>query len=262
VECEVHVLTSFWDWDLAVWGIKSFYHHAGVDWPLVIHDGGGIDESVSDLLRRHFPESRIISAAEADIRVQERLEPPGFRALIRGRQVYNLMKKAIDFGVLCRARNVLLLDSDVLFFRHPTELIRSAQVETRRIILLRDYEDSYSIPRTAATEWFGVELPTCINSGLGVIPTGIIDLEFLDRVFASEKIPLDKDGFAEQTILALLAGKVGFAYLPDEYQVATGPVDLRRAGHVARHYVGPVKRLFFDEGVPHLARTTDMLEAQ
>ena len=49
VPCEVHVLTSAYDWDLAVWGIKSFYNTSGVDWPLVIHDGGGLTaENMAD----------------------------------------------------------------------------------------------------------------------------------------------------------------------------------------------------------------------
>ena len=76
---------------------------------------------------------------------------------------------------------MLLLDSDVIFITHPAQLVHLGHTETNRIVLLRDYEDSYSIDRADAPGWFGVELPECINSGLGVIPTHLVDLPFLDR---------------------------------------------------------------------------------
>jgi len=254
IPCEVHVLTSAYDWDLAVWGIKSFYCTTGVDWPLVIHDGGGLTAESMAKLREHFPNSWVVTAQEADRLVGKKLARGGLAAVADGRARYNLMKKVIDFAVLASAPRVLLLDSDVLFFTHPAELVRLGHTETNRIVLLRDYQDSYSIDRADAQGWFGVELPECINSGLGVIPTHLVDLPFLDRVFAMNKVPLDKDGFAEQTVLGLLVGRAGATYLPDKYVVVTHPVDLANAGQVARHYVGPVKELFFDEGVPYLVK--------
>ena len=59
---------------------------------------------------------------------------------------------------------------------------------------------------------------------------------------------------ADQTVLGLLARRAGVTYLPDKYVVATHPVDLANAGQVARHYVGLVKELFFDKGIPYLVK--------
>src|SRR5262245_8830987 len=241
IPCEVHILTSAFDWDLAVWSIKSFYHYSGVDWPLVIHDGGGIAGEPLVALQRHFPAARIVSAQEADRAVNARLMEEGFEAIARTRARFNLMRKVIDTALLASVPRILLLDSDVLFFARPNELLDLAQSEDNRIVLLRDYQDSYSINRADAVNWFGADLPTCIKSGLGVIPTKLIDLRFLERVFASEKIPLDRDGFAEQTALALLVGRCGPAYLPQRYNVVTGRADLAERQFTARHYVNPVK---------------------
>ena len=152
VPCEVHVLTSAYDWDLAVWGIKSFYNTSGVDWPLVIHDGGGLTAENMAELRGHFPNSWVVSAQEADRLVGEKLAVGGLAAVADVRARCRLMKKVIDFAVLVSAPRVLLLDSDVIFITHPAQLVHLGHTETNRIVLLRDYEDSYSIDRADARD--------------------------------------------------------------------------------------------------------------
>src|SRR5208337_4519524 len=96
VPCEVHVLISAYDWDLAVWGIKSFYNTSGVDWPLVIHDGGGLTAENMAELRGHFPNSWVVSAQEADRLVGEKLAVGGLAAVADVRARCRLMKKVID----------------------------------------------------------------------------------------------------------------------------------------------------------------------
>ena len=258
---EVHVLTSSWDWDLAIWGLKSFYYQAQVDLPLVIHDGGGLSPEHVHTLQQHFPDARIILAPEADRLVNAKLQAGGFQATIRGRARFNLMKKVLDFALLSDAPRILLLDSDILFFSRPTELLQLLATENDRIVLMRDYQDSYSVDRAVSKELFGYELPSCINSGLGVIPTAQVDLPFIEEVFAGGRLPLDRDGFAEQTLLALLAVRCGVGCLSDSYEVVTGPRDIAAGGQVARHYVGPVKELFFDEGVPYLVKSSGLLQS-
>lgn len=258
---EVHVLTSSWDWDLAIWGLKSFYYQAQVDLPLVIHDGGGLSPEHVRTLQQHFPDARIILAPEADRLVNAKLQAGGYQATIRGRATYNLMKKVIDFAVLSDAPRILLLDSDILFFSRPTELLQLLATENDHIVLMRDYQDSYSVDRAVSKGLFGYELPSCINSGLGVIPTAKIDLPFIEEIFSGGRLPLDRDGFAEQTLLALLAARCGVGCLPESYEVVTGPRDIAAGGQIARHYVGPVKELFYDEGVPYLVKSSGVLQS-
>jgi hypothetical protein len=135
-----------------------------------------------------------------------------------------------------------------LFFKKPDHLLRISQENNPQIHLLRDYQNSYSINSDVSKFELGLSLPDTINTGLAVIPKSAIDFDFMETIFDKSVIPLDQDGFAEQTVLALLASQAGFEYFPEDYKVVTCPSANR--DEILRHYVGPVKRLFFDEGVP------------
>jgi hypothetical protein len=246
--CEVHILTSAWDWDLALWALHSFYHWTSVDWPLVVHDGGGLGPREWAIFRSHFPNARFLPASQADVLVNKWLAERDLSSTIHARANYNLMRKVIDTAITCQARRYILLDSDVLFFKKPDHLLRIAQENNPQIHLLRDYQNSYSINSDVSKFELGLSLPDTINTGLAVIPKSAIDFEFMETIFDKSVIPLDQDGFAEQTVLALLASQAGFEYLPEVYKVVTCPSSNR--DEILRHYVGPVKRLFFDEGVP------------
>lgn len=246
--CEVHILTSAWDWDLAFWALHSFYHWTSVDWPLVVHDGGGLGPREWAIFRSHFPNARFLPASQADVLVNKWLAERNLSSTIHARANYNLMRKVIDTAITCQAPRYILLDSDVLFFQNPSHLTRLAQDKDQKIHLLRDYQDSYSIDSDAAQIQLGIKLPATINTGLAFIPKASINFKFAETIFQKKVIPLNRDGFAEQTILALLASLSGFEYLPEDYKVVTGPSISR--SDTFRHYVGPVKRLFFDEGVP------------
>jgi hypothetical protein len=243
---------------MALWALKSFYYHAPVDWPLVLHDGGGFTPAIRAALLHHFPNVRILDWDQATKAVEESLAQQNLSAIARARKSSALLRKLIDCKVLGCTQNVLLLDSDVLFFQTPLEVIEAGESNLNRFLFNRDYLSSYSIGPEQSRAGLGLELPDCINSGLGVFPTGLIDLKFIEEICASGQVLLNS--FTEQTLFALLAARSGFEYLSDRYAVLTGPVDIAAMGLVSRHYVSPVRNLFFDEGIPHLKKVTKMLQ--
>jgi len=257
-ECEVHILTCGWDGQLAVWAVQSFYHFAGVDWPLVFHDGGGLTPAVVAALRRVFPDARVIDAVTADRLVADRLGADRYPATLAARRNHPNFKQAIDYALLADSPRVLGMDSDVLFFEPPAELVRLART-TDRFVYLRDLEDSYSVASADAEEWFGCALSPRVNIGLGVIPTALFDPEFVDRLLASGKLMESRGEFANQTVLALHAGRSGLIHLPDDYAMATGPLPAGATWPIVRHYAGPTRQLFFDEGLPYFTRVADVL---
>jgi hypothetical protein len=248
--CEVHVLTSAWDWDLALWAVGSFYHFSEVNWPLVVHDGGGMRPEWFARFEQLFPGCRVVSCTEANELVNSTFQNRLLPATLHARTNCKLMRKVIDTAVVCQASRYVLLDSDVLFFQKPCHLLNLLKGTDGIMHLLRDYQDSYSIEPEAAIKELGIQLPPEINTGLALIPKLSVDFQAIEDIFAKRMIPLDKDGFAEQTVLALLAQRHGFDYLPSDYAVVTGPLGKQESPGVCRHYVGPVKKLFFDEGVP------------
>ena len=260
--CEVRIMTWRGDWRLALWAAKSFYHFARVEWPITFHDGGGLDRRITRELVCHFPNARVIGWDEATRMVEPELLEAGFSNVARARRANVMVRKLVDFAFLAAAPNMMCMDSDVLIVGRPDELIRLGEGRPDTLWFNRDSHDMYSITREQAAAWFGLELPGKVNAGLSLIPVRSIDMEFLDRAFAPDRIPVDKDVFPEQTVCALLSAQIGGpAFLPPAYSVATGtpPLDVRALGLVSRHYVGPVRYLMYEEGMPFLIRNTTLL---
>jgi hypothetical protein len=255
------MLTWKGDWRLALWAAKSFYYFAGVDWPLVFHDGGGIDPTIRDQLQAHFPTATIIGWEEATHRVEPVLLAGGHEHLVTARRANVMFRKLVDVAVLGLTPSVMCLDSDVLFFAPPTELLRHGEAGPDRVWVNHDAYDMYSVSAEDVKIWFGLDLPGGVNAGLNLQARSRIDLPFLNQLFAPGRIPYDRDVFPEQTAVALLGAKYGLSYLPAEYDVATGPAPAGALERqlVSRHYVSPVREWMYDEGLAYLIRETGIL---
>jgi len=262
--CEVRLMTCKRDWRLALWAAKSFYYFARVDWPISFHDGGGLNRSIRDEVQRHFPAASIIGWDDATKLVQPRLLSEGLENVAVARLANVMVRKLVDFAALTRAPNMVCFDSDVLFVGEPADVVRLGSGRPDRLWFNRDSHSMYSITGEQAKDWFGLVLPEHVNAGLSVMSVRLVDFAFLNGAFAPGRIPVNRDVFPEQTVCALLSARLGPAFLPPEYSVATGtpPLDVRALRLVSRHYVCPVRYLLYDEGIPFLTQQTNLLGRQ
>jgi hypothetical protein len=173
--CEIHVLTSGRDWLNLVWGLKSLFWFSGVSYSLCIHEDGTVDDQARSLLRAHLPTARILPRAFADERMEKVLSVAPLCK--RFRSTNPLALKVFDFSHFLQAERMLLLDSDILFFARVRAL--SDRIEDPaycRNTLNRDWSYGYTVPTEVISEAFGYHLPPLINSGLGLIHAGSIEV--------------------------------------------------------------------------------------
>ncbi len=245
--CEIHVLTSAGDWLNLVWALRTFYYYSGRRYALCIHDDGTLTAETLDRLRAMFPAARIIPRPEADARMAEVLAgSPRSRAF---RSTNRLALKVFDFATYLDAPRMLLLDSDILFFRKPEALIAALEDPTfAHNTLNLDWKNGYTIDPAELAGRLGFSCPPRINSGLGLIHRGSIRLDWVEEFLALPGI----DGHShqiEQTLIALCSAKYGFQMLPPEYDVR---LDQIAPGAPSRHYTGPIRHLMYREGVQRL----------
>jgi hypothetical protein len=247
--CEIHVLTSADDWLNLVWTLKSFYRVSPRLYALCIHDDGTLPAEARDTLRRHFPDARIIDRPQADARMEETLkDSPRCRAL---RASNTLAVKVLDFAAYLQSPRMLLLDSDVLFFASPKELLRRIDDPGYcKNTVNRDIASAYTIDSAAARRHCGVEMIDRFNSGLGLLHRDSLCLEWIEEFFG---IPGIVGHFwrIEQTLFALCSSRFGVELLPPEYDVY---LSRGLAGRPSRHYVGAIRHLMYGEGIARLAR--------
>lgn len=248
--CEIHVLTSQQDWLNLIWTLKSFYAVSGRKYRLCIHDDGSMEKEALEQLARHFPDARLIDRKTADREVLPTLA--AFPRCRTFRQTNHLSPKLFDFRHYLQSDRMLLLDSDVLFFAEPTELLNRIETSARnKNAANADISSAYTVAPEDVRSHCHLELPERFNSGLGVIHKDSLKLEWLEEFLGLPGI-MGHFWRIEQTLFALCSARYGVELLPDEYRISLKP---GIEGCVAKHYIGAVRHLMYREGMAHLVTT-------
>lgn len=245
--CEIHVLTSKGDWINLMWVLKSFYFTTGRDYSLCIHEDGSLGPYEIGQLKHHFPNARIADRATTNARLKGEMEKyPKWKAF---RDKNPLALKVYDFTAFLENDRMFLLDSDILFFREPKELLRRLEDRSYMLNTLnRDWTNGYSVDLDEVKPLLPFEFPGLINSGLGLIHNGAMRIEAIEQYLGLPKI-MSHNHRIEQTLIALCCAEKGFEFLPAEYDVDTRP---QLPDTPSRHYTGPIRHRMYREGFPKL----------
>jgi len=119
---EVCILTWRRDWLNALWALKTFFLTAEARFPLSIYDGGLLPWHV-DEIKAHFPTATIWDKGSADKRVEAELRARHLTNCLSYRRVNTTARKLFDFFLMTRAETIISIDSDIVFFRYPVELV-------------------------------------------------------------------------------------------------------------------------------------------
>jgi len=245
----VHVLTGEKDWQLCAWMLASFFHHTEHTWNVVIHDDGTLTEEIRRELAALFKNSRIIPRAQADATLDAVLKPLPFAYEYRG--MHPLALKIFDMPYYCESTRFIMLDSDVLFFNHPREIMDWVGSGAKQCWFNEDIAEGSLVSEKESLEDLGVKLWPRVNSGIGLIHKEAIDFEFCDRVLGETSALKGHLWRVEQTLFALCASRAGQGgLLPKTYEVSLGKIAAEDC--VARHYVGAVRDRFYGEGLKSL----------
>lgn len=246
----VHVLTGEKDWMLCAWMLASFFQQTEQTWNVVIHDDGTLTEQTRKELSRLFQTARIIPRTQADATLDTVLKP--FPLVYEYRGMHPLALKIFDMPHYCESERFIMLDSDVLFFSYPREIMDWVGSGAKECWFNEDIEDTSLLSEADAMDDLNVILWPRVNSGISLLTKEAIDYEFCDRALGETSILKGHMWRVEQTLLALCASRYGKGgLLPKTYEVS-----LRKNSAdtcVARHYVGAVRDRFFGEGLKRLA---------
>lgn len=249
---EIHLLTYHRDYLSSIWALKSFYHYAQVSYPLTIHVQGRPTSRMMTRLRAHFPNATLLTQFEANNLAESWLSKRGYPRLLAARRASVMMMKLIDFIVACNATHMLALDSDVVFFRRPEELLAATNTPLPYDLYMHDAASSYNIAESRALEELGINLAPRVNCGVMLFPA---DTDRLDRCehYLTHPQVAQPNGLIEQTMHALYASERNrVKYLPDNYFISPAETSVELDELVCRHYAGSSRALLTDEGFPRL----------
>jgi hypothetical protein len=203
------------------------------------------------MLQSLFRNTRFVRRTESDAEMARVLR--AFPMCMQYRSSHPLGLKIFDMAHYAESERFLVLDSDVLFFRPPREIMDwSRGPEPRECWFNEDIQESALISAADAEDDLGVKLWPRVNSGLCLLHRPAIDFDFCDHTLAVTSILRGKQWRVEQTLFALCASRHGRGgLLPRTYEVSLGRYSSANA--IARHYVGAVRQRFFGEGLKRLA---------
>jgi hypothetical protein len=228
--------------------LKSMHHFAGRLPATVIHVQKQLKPSASAALRFHFPNARVVQADEAEQLVTAHLISQGLIRTLHWWHRSSIMHKLVTVQVLCSSRNLLWLDSDILFFGRPDACLDIADAPLSRVFFQKDCLDSYTLGVAEARNRLGINLLPRINAGIVLRAKDSIALEQVEDLLQYPEVA-KPSGHVEQTLQALCACSTHqVEFLPESYALSMdqrlNPSDL-----VCRHYAGPSKRWLTTEGM-------------
>lgn len=250
---ELHALSQKKDiWSL-FWALKSFLYHSGLCPKIIIHDDGSIDEKTANILKEKFNNLEILFKKQADEIIQNQFELPDLVLSYR-QKGHKLILKLVDIFLLSNGKKVMLLDSDVLFFRRPLEVIDfiqnkveydalvSGQNGTYNLMVNEEYAKSYDLIRRKAG---------FINSGLVVFNKDKIRQESLIEYFENtQRQP--SDYWVEMSGWGSLLAQTNFKFLPIDHYIIKGKP---KEDTVTKHFTKPRRHELFGYGIDMVRRS-------
>lgn len=255
IPVSVHMLVSSRTWHAGLLAAISFEHSTGRRWPLVIHDDGSVSSAQRQKIEQVLPGVRFIPRADADRETNGVLAEYATCLAHRGR--HNLFLKFFDAAPFAPHDRFIVLDSDVIFFKQPTEILEWAESGASSCLYNEDTREKFCIPREEIEKVLPVTLLPRFNSGLVLMQKRAIDLDLASRLLSAFETTAHAPQFFEQTLYALMASTNpgGGAPLPRTYNISWGY--WRDRGSICRHYVGEFKHdLLYIEGAPLLLMGT------
>jgi lipopolysaccharide biosynthesis glycosyltransferase len=234
----VHLLVSSKTWHAGLLAAISFEFFTGRRWNLFIHEDGSVDEKARQRIEHVLPGVRFVSRKEADEKVKKSLVD--YPACWTHRGKHNLFLKFFDVPVFAPGERFIFLDSDVLFFKKPEEILAWADGNKEEFFYNEDTKEKYCIPRDEIEQALGITLWPRFNSGLMLVPKKALSLKLAEKLLVTFERKAHHPQFFEQTLYALMASawNRGRA-LPCTYEISWG--FFRDKESIARHYVGAFK---------------------
>lgn len=252
-EFEVHIVTCEKDFLDAMWCLKTFYHYSGLRPKLVIHEDGSLSENSIQKFIKHFVNCRVIRRKDADEDLKRFLAGYQYCQKNRLRKGFFCALKLFDVFYCAETDKLLLLDSDILFFKKPVEIIK--YIEEGKSFFNSDYQDAYSKPVSELNKNFGINIFSKVNAGLMFLRKEyyINNLDFMEYYFERmEEVVQNRDiNRHEQTLNALLLSKCEAVRLNENYQISRQSIVPDKT--VSHHFVDDGSRKnFYQEGLKYL----------
>jgi len=240
-DLSVHILTCHFDFKMFFWSLASYYNAFKIYGEFYIHNDGTLNNKEIGLIKKFFPNAKIIDARNFANDFKEKFEQyPVFKKIRAEHFNFFSFKKIIDPFLASDKKMCLIFDTDILWFKNPTELEEQIKLGCPKSMMQKN--NTYKFLKDGAK--IDREL-TQYNAGIILYARENFDVKILVDFFQSINQNNKKElHFADQT------GHVkclkNLEALPENKYIIRDTVN---ENTIAKHYTAPRRPLFYLEGM-------------
>lgn len=244
---EIHILCRKKDADMLAWSLMSFISQSGICPKVIVHDDGTFDKNTVNKLELKFPELKVLSFKKANELIKNTAGLSS--SLLEHRNKgHKLIHKLIDVFLLSRSEKVMLLDSDILFFNRPEEILEFIHGDSNYDSLITKNSGKYDLE---LSENYFKKYESLkgsadfMNSGVILYKRDKIDFDKLLEYFENTR-RMPGDYLVEMSGWACLIAQTRFKFLsPDKYPIK-GKLD---PNAIMKHFTNPRRHEFYIYGI-------------
>lgn len=220
----IHILCSHLNLECLLLSLAAFYAFSREYAEIVLHEDGTFTKKDISLVKSIFPWIRYISLGNADLELKRK----GFSdATIKLRRRHKLLIKAVDFHNIASKERILIIDTDLFFFKSAEELWRRIE-EGKSFVFNRDTKPAYGASKEflekVIKKRIKIDLNPAVNTGLIVEPSRLLMKEksiFEKYCEQIKHFPFPRIHCVEQGYIACLLKNMGIEEHPlsDKYKI-------------------------------------------
>ncbi len=225
--------------------IQSLAKISAEKYQFVLVSDGSFNAQTLSLIRSKLPGADIITDDIIEKNITRTFPLDRFPNIRRRRLVYPHLKKLTDIHTTSTDSWKVVLDSDMLFWEYPEQLIKWLKSPVSPIHMV-DIEESYGYSKVLMDELCGQDIPLLLNVGIIGLKSSEIDWNEIEYWI---EILEKKEGtsyYLEQALSAMLiAGKETTILEKESYIVNPSFTEIETKAGTLHHYVDLSKAGYF-----------------
>jgi len=231
------------------WMLRSFLKLSKLRPTIIVNDDGTLDKEAEEFLKSKFSNIKILFREET---AKLAAEIPGIPEIVR--QVtakgHFFMHRLISVLALSKAKKVIVMDIDILFYKPPTELVDFVfgRLDCDALVHRQPNEVNFDmmVDETYDKKYKLTEKQIALmNGGFLILDRDKINFDQLAEYLAHAKRPIT-DYFIEMVAWACLLAQMNFKFLSPERYAIKGFLNDQM---VFKHYSGPRRYEMFAYGL-------------
>jgi len=231
--------------------IQSLIKISAGQFKFILVDDGSFTTTLIERVAKQLPGAQVITAEEIGKNLQNALPEARYPHLHKKRAVYPHIKKLTDVHTIPGDAWKLVLDSDMLFWHEPADLISWLNYPQQPLHMV-DCTEAYGYSQQLMEQLAGSAVKPLLNVGAIGLKSEAINWDKLENWVKTLEEQEGTSYYLEQALSAMLIGNAGALVLKaEDYIVNPGADQIKSKTGILHHYVDLSKEGYFKQAWKH-----------